>query len=100
MKANIQSIHFDADKKLLEFIQNKIEKLTQFFDAIIDADVFLKLEKSKDKDTGNKIVEIKINVPSTNLLAKEQCKTFEEAVDLCVDALRKQIIKYKEKLRD
>lgn len=100
MKANIQSIHFDADIKLLDFIQAKIEKLTQFFDAIVDAEVFLKLEKSKDKEAGNKVVEIKLNVPSSNLIAKEKCKTFEEAVDQCVDALKKQIIKYKEKLRD
>ncbi len=98
MKTTIQSIHFDADKKLLEFINTKCDKLDKYFDAIIGSEVYLKLEKNKTSE--NKVVEIKINVPSNTLLAKEQCKTFEEAVDNCVDNLKNQLVKFKEKIKD
>lgn len=100
MKVNIESIHFDADKKLLQFIDEKCQKLTQFFDGIVNVEVILKLQNTKIKEDGNKIVEIKVFVPSKTLFAEEQSKTFEEATDVCVDSLKKQIIKYKEKTRD
>lgn len=99
MKVNIESIHFDADKKLLQFIDEKCQKLTQFFDGIVGIEVFLKLQNTRIKEDGNKIVEIKVQVPSKTLFAEEQSKTFEEATDTCVDSLKKQIIKYKEKIR-
>jgi putative sigma-54 modulation protein len=89
MKIRIQSIHFTADRKLLEFIQKKVDKLELFFDQIIKGDVYLKLENVEDE--ANKIAEIKINIPGDLLFAKEQCKTFEEAVDLAVESLRNKI---------
>ena len=97
MKVKVQSIHFDADTKLLDFIDDKIDKLTQFYDHIIDGEVFLRLDKSATSD--NKITEVKLNIPGRSLFAKEQCSTFEEATDLAVEALRRQIIKHKEKQR-
>lgn len=97
MKIKVQSIHFDADKKLLDFIQEKVDKLFQFYDHIIDSEVFLRLDKSDNSE--NKIAEIKITTPGKTLFAKEQCKTFEEATDNAVEALRKQITKHKEKQR-
>ena len=68
----------------------------QIFDNIVMGEVYLKLDRSSDKE--NKVVEIKIMVPGKDLFAKKQCKTFEEATDVCVDALRKQVTKHKEKL--
>lgn len=97
MKVKIQSIHFDADQKLLRFVEEKVEKLNQLYDAIVESEVFLRLDKDNEK--GNKIAEIKISTPGKTLFASEQCKSFEEATDNAVEALRKQITKHKEKLR-
>ena len=97
MKVKVQSIHFDADQKLITFIEDKVDKLTQFYESIIDSEVYLRLDKSDAGD--NKIAEIKITTPGKTLFAKEQCKTFEEATDNAVEALRRQITKHKEKQR-
>lgn len=98
MKINTQSVHFDADVKLLEFLEKKVSKLDQFCDTIINADVILKLEKTGQVQ--DKIAEIIVNVPGSVLVAKESCKTFEESIDLCVEALKRQVLKYKERLRE
>ncbi|MEO8760233.1 MAG: ribosome-associated translation inhibitor RaiA [Bacteroidia bacterium] len=95
MTTNIQSVHFDADKKLIDFINEKVNKLTQFHDGIIGTDVTLKVEKSADQ--ANKTAEIKLHLSGNPLFAKKQCASFEEAVDTAVDALRTQIKKHKEK---
>ncbi len=97
MKIRVQSIHFSADKKLLEFIQKKVDKLDLFFDQIIGGEVYLKLENVEDEE--NKISEIKLMVPGGTLFAKEQCKSFEEATDLAIESLKKQITKHKDKTR-
>jgi putative sigma-54 modulation protein len=97
MKIRVQSIHFDADSKLLEFIQEKVDKLIHFYDHIIGGEVVLRLDKASNLE--NKIVQIVIQIPGNDLRAKEQCKTFEEATDLCVSTLTRQIKKHKEKLR-
>ena len=97
MKITVQSIHFNADQKLLDFIQKKVDKLDQFFDQIISGEVYLKLENVDDE--ANKISEIKLIVPGGTMFAKEQCKSFEEATDLAIESLRKQITKHKEKTR-
>jgi len=93
MKITVQSIHFNADKGLLEFIQKKVDKLDTFYDNIINGEVYLRLEKVEDE--ANKITEIKLMLPGNQIFAKEQCKSFEEATDLCVESLRKQIDKHK-----
>lgn len=97
MNVKIHSIHFDADQKLIEFIQLKADKLNTFIDNIIGAEVFLRLDKSKS--TENKLVEIKIDIPGADIFAKKQAKTFEEATDEALNAIRKQIVKHKEKIR-
>ncbi|TZF81063.1 ribosome-associated translation inhibitor RaiA [Pedobacter sp. BS3] len=97
MKISVQSIHFDADKKLLEFIQKKADKLDQFFDRIISGEVYLKLQNTEEEE--NKIVEIKLTIPGSQLFSKEQCKTFEEATDLAIESLKKQVDKHKTKAR-
>lgn len=95
MTPKIQSVHFNADRKLIDFINEKVTKLTQFHDGIIGTDVILKLEKSSDQ--ANKTAEIKLQLSGNPLFAKKQCATFEEAIDLAVDALRTQVKKHKEK---
>ncbi|MCF8258310.1 MAG: ribosome-associated translation inhibitor RaiA [Flavobacteriales bacterium] len=95
MKVKIQSVRFDADQKLLDFIDERVNKLVTFNSTILDAEVILRVENSSTTD--NKVVEIKLLVPGPDLFAKRQCKTFEEATDLSVEALRSQIKKLKEK---
>jgi|SRR6185312_1923371 len=95
MKITVQSIRFNADKKLLDFIQKKVDKLETFYDHIISGEVYLKLENVEDE--ANKITEIKLLLPGNQIFAKEQCKTFEEATDVAVECLRKQIEKHKQK---
>ncbi len=97
MTVKIQSVHFDADQKLLNFVEEKVDKLTQFYDGIINSDVILRLDKSSD--TENKIAEIKVHIAGNDLFAKKQCKSFEEAIDTSLDALRIQVKKHKEKIK-
>ncbi|MFM7106453.1 MAG: HPF/RaiA family ribosome-associated protein [Flavobacteriales bacterium] len=89
----VQSIHFDADQKLISFIREKVQKLNTFHDRIISGEVFLRLDKSDNHQ--NKISEVRITVPGHELFARKQCKSFEEATDHAVDALRSQISKIK-----
>lgn len=96
MEVKVQSIRFAADQKLISFVKQKINKLNVFFDNIIDSEVFLKIDRVNTND--NKIVEIKLNLPGKELFAKKQCKSFEEATDEAVDALRRQIKRHKGKL--
>lgn len=97
MKIRVQSIHFTADVKLLNFIQKKADKLDQFYDQIIGGDVYLKLENTEDE--ANKITEIRLMIPGNDLFAKEQCKSFEEATDKAIESLKRQLDKHKEKVR-
>ena len=97
MKITVQAIHFNADSKLVDFIQKKADKLDHFFDQIISGEVYLKLENVEDE--ANKISEIKLLIPGNQLFAKEKCKTFEEATDLAIESLRKQLEKHKQKIR-
>ncbi len=95
MDIQIQSIHFTADVKLLDFVKEKVSKLSHFYDGIISSKIFLRLDNSDNLT--NKIAEIKIQVPGNDLYVKRQCKTFEEAIDKGTVALSKQVMRYKEK---
>jgi len=97
MKVNINSVHFKTDKKLDSFITERVEKLSDLYDGIIGSEVTLKVNNSDEPD--NKIAEIRLMVPGYDLFAKKQSKSFEEATDNAVDALRKQLHKHKEKQR-
>jgi putative sigma-54 modulation protein len=97
MNISIKSIHFTADKKLENLIENKISKLAQFHDAIIGANVYLRLEKNQESD--NKVTEIKLDIPGTELFARKQSNSFEKATDSTIEALTIQLKKFKEKQR-
>ncbi|MCB9225298.1 MAG: ribosome-associated translation inhibitor RaiA [Crocinitomicaceae bacterium] len=98
MDLNVHSVHFHADRKLVDFISGKVGKLELFFDNIIAGEVFLKVDNTANSE--NKIAEIKISIPGRELFAKKQCKSFEEAADLACEALRKQVRKHKSKQKD
>ena len=95
MTINIQSVHFDADKKLLGFVNEKVGKLKTFYDGIITSDIILRLDKNDN--AANKVAEIRMHGKGHEFFAKKQCETFEEATDLACEALRTQVKKYKEK---
>jgi len=97
MKVTTQSVNFEADQKLLDFIQKRMDKLDQYYDKVIKSDVFLKVKNTKDKQ--NKIFEAKITVPGDSLVVKKSCKTFEEGADSAINSLGRQLKKRKEKLR-
>ena len=97
MDIKMHSIRFDADQKLLTFIDTKIKKLPTVYDDILGAEVFLRLNNDEDRE--NKLVEIKLDIKGQTVFAKKQCKTFEEATDLSIDALKKQLLKRKTKVR-
>ena len=99
MEIKINSVHFTADQKLVDFVNKKVGKLDTFFDGIINAEVTLKV--LKPETVKNKVSELKISIPANGyLFAKKEADTFEEATDLAIDAVRKQIDKYKEKLKN
>lgn len=93
MKTQIQSLHFTADSKLLDFINGKLEKLEKFDEQITSADVILRLDK--DNDEGNKVVVAKLISKGSEMVAERRSKSFEQAFDECVDALKKQIERHR-----
>ncbi len=97
MNITIQSVRFTASEHLNQFADQKVSKLEHFFDGIVKAEVILKLDKSESSE--NKIAEIRLKLPGGELFSKKQTKTFEESVDSACDALRKQLLKWKEKVR-
>lgn len=97
MEVRIQSIHFDASEQLQSFIQKKVSKLEKYYDDIKKVEVSLKVVKPETAE--NKEAGVKVIVPNGEFYASKICDTFEEAVDLSVEALEKQLVKYKEKQR-
>ncbi|MCK9312098.1 MAG: ribosome-associated translation inhibitor RaiA [Bacteroidales bacterium] len=97
MEIRIQSIHFDATVALEKFIQKKVAKLEQFYDDILEAEVILKV--IKPETVLNKEALVKIKVSGNELFASKISDTFEESVDVSVEALQKQLLKFKEKNR-
>ena len=97
MKVHTHSVHFSADAKLISFIEKKLNKLDQFFDRIVSANVTLKLENSGQ--VKDKVVDIRINIPGTVLYVKETNKTFEASIDSAISSLKRQVLKHKERLR-
>jgi putative sigma-54 modulation protein len=95
MEISIQSLHFDASKQLVEYINKKVAKLDQYVDKSVAAQVTLRGVKSDDRE--NKEASLKLLLPEGELLASKQTDTFEESVALVVDAIVKQIGRYKEK---
>lgn len=96
MKITIHTPDFKADQKLLDLVNEKIEKLGRFSERIHDSTVTLKLDKSETKE--NKICEIRLGIPGNDLFASKQCKTFEEALAKSADALKSQIDTWKERV--
>ena len=98
MEIKIQSIHFDATEKLEAFIQKKVEKLQKSFEDIQNVEVQLKVVKPAT--SLNKEASLTVAVPGQTLFVEKTCDTFEGSVDQCVDSMKVQLTKFKEKLRN
>jgi putative sigma-54 modulation protein len=96
MNINIQTVHFDADTKLIDHVNKKIQKLKSFHDRIHQVDVFLKLDNVVHQ-IKDKIAEIKVAVPRKQFFVKQTSKSFEESFDTAMDSIIAQIKKQKEK---
>lgn len=97
MDIRIQAIHFDATTQLEAFIQRKVSKLEQYFDGILLAEVTLKVVKPETAN--NKEASIRLKIKNGDCFAEKVNDTFEESIDECVEALEKQLVKFKEKSR-
>ncbi len=95
MDVKIQSVKFDAGKQLLEFVEKKMSRLERFADRPTGVDVILRLDKDSEK--GNKVASVALHVPGGDIMAEQRAKTFEEAVDLALDALKRQLEKRKDR---
>mgnify|MGYP000145268920 CR=1 FL=1 len=98
MEVQINAIHFDITEKLTAFINKKLDKLSRRYETITGVDVTLKVVKPET--SMNKEASIKVLASTGEFFAEKVCDTFEEAVDVCLDALVRQLSKYKEKQRD
>lgn len=97
MKVNVQAVNFNIDQKLVVYINERLSRLEKYYDKVVSSDVFLKVEKTSEKE--NKSVEVKIHVPGDDFMVKKQCKTFEEGVELASESLERLLVKRKEKIR-
>ena len=97
MKVNVHAVNFNVDRKLVDHIEERMNKLEKYYDKIVSSDVFLKVEQTSEKE--NKIVEVKMIVPGDEFIVKKQCKSFEEGIELASEALERLLLKRKEKLR-
>jgi ribosomal subunit interface protein len=99
MNIQVNTVHFTADQKLTDFVTKKVSKLDTYFEGIIGADVILKVVKPETAN--NKVAEIKLSIPGYDyLFAEKQADTFEEAIDTAIEAIRRQLTKVKEKVKD
>ena len=99
MNIQLTTVHFTADQKLVDFVNKKVPKLDIYFEGIIGAEVNLKVVKPEA--VNNKVAEVKLSIPGTDyLFAEKQADSFEEAIDLAIEAVRKQLTKFKDKLKD
>lgn len=99
MKIIIQAVQFTADQKLVELAESKLQKLTHFYDRIIDATVYFKID-GKHSNIKDKQVEIKLNIPGSQIFVREDSKVFEEALDMAIDTTARQLKRIKERKRE
>jgi len=97
MKVDIQAVNFNVDRKLVDFINRKTERLDRFYDKIVGVEVYLKVENTSEKE--NKTADLLVKIPGDDLVVKKTCKTFEEAVDSASEALERLLVKRKEKTK-
>ncbi len=96
MRVNVHAVNFTVDRKLVGYVQDRLNKLDKYYDRVVFSDVFFKVDNTSAKV--NKIAELKVNVPGDEFIVKKQCKTFEEAVVLAADSMERLLMKRKQKV--
>lgn len=96
IKIDFQAVNFDLEPSTVAYGEKKLQKLSQFYDKIISLTVIMKIENTKEKE--NKFVEIKMDIPGNSLIIKKAGRSFEEAIDLAEESLKKSIKRTKDKL--
>ena len=94
MDVKIQSVKFDAGQPLLEFVEKKMSRLERFADNSTGVDVTMRLDKDSEK--GNKVVSVVLHIPGNDIVTEQRARTFEEAVDMALDVVKRQIEKRRE----
>ncbi len=97
MNISIKSVGFKADQRLEDFIEKKVSKVNTLYEGIIASEVTLKIDAKERPD--NKITEIRLQIPGDDLFVKKQSDSFEEGTDIAVVALKKQLVKHKDRVR-
>ena len=97
MNVNIQTVHFDADLQLVDYVSRKLEKLSTFHDSILKVDVFLKLDNVVHT-IKDKVAEIRVHVPRHDFFVKASSKSFEESFDTALESIVTQIKRKKENM--
>lgn len=95
MKVNFQAVNFNASQELVKFVEEKLGKLDRYYDQIVAAEVYLKLDNNNSKE--NKIAEIKLSVPGDDIIVSKTGQNFEEVINTASDTLKRLIVKKKEK---
>ena len=93
MEIRVQSIKFNADQKLLDFVEKKFSRLEKFYEAVTSVDVALSLLPEHE----NKNVKVQVSIPGSTIVVEKNAKTFEDAVVDCADILKEKLVKVKEK---
>ena len=93
MDIRVQSLKFDADQKLLDFVEKKFSRIEKFYDGITGVEVALSLLP----DHQNKNVKVQVSIPGNTIVVEKNAKTFEDAVVDCADILKEKLVKEKEK---
>ena len=94
MEIKIKSLKFDADQKLVDFVEKKVSKLEKFYEGLETVEVIMSLLQEPD----NKKVKIMTHVPGQELVIERNAKSFEDAVTECADAMKEKLTRYKEKV--
>ena len=93
MEIRVQSIKFNADQKLLDFVEKKFSRIEKFYEAVTSVDVALSLLPEHE----NKNVKVQVSIPGSTIVVEKNAKTFEDAVVDCADILKEKLVKVKEK---
>ena len=93
MEIRVQSIKFNADQKLLDFVEKKFSRIEKFYDAVTSVDVALSLLPEHE----NKNVKVQVSIPGSTIVVEKNAKTFEDAVVDCADILKEKLVKVKER---
>jgi len=96
MNVNIQTVHFNADDKLVDYVNKKLAKLNTFHDRITKVDVYLKLDNVVHT-IKDKVAEIRVHIPRHDFFVKSSSKSFEESFDNALESMVNQIKRQKQK---